>query len=189
MTTTTATTTTTTTTEMGELVPEFQLKKDSGGMKFFDSFEKVYKYILDYDPKQISKLSWGEHVTPSDKNLGVVVWKNDENKEKGGEHYIRFRPKTKDDRWEPESEKKISFLCSEYENCQDNDKVFWVHQMISDFDFLKKERDKYDTEEEWDKIYMPRLIVEAKTTEEFEKEYVYNTKRKLKVYPRREKLF
>jgi hypothetical protein len=178
-----------------DLVTEFQVKGEDGSLEFFDSFEKAYQYILQYDPQEISKLSWSEHitkgndVTEGDIKMGVVVWdKSDRTgiSADSGEHFIRFRPKTKKDQWSPESEKAISSMCLEYRECKDNNAVFWVHQMIGDFDLLETERKKYNTEKEWDEFYLPKLIVEVKTTKEFEEEYVKNTKRRFVFYQKEE---
>lgn len=78
----------------------------------------------------------------------------------------RFRVKTKANRWNLHSERRIKDICPAYETAGIND-VFWIDQAMfpddyDNWDLRKKRRD-----EDYDNQYMAACIREAHTDSEF----------------------
>lgn len=163
-------------------VPEFQIVFDNhaGIIRSNTSLEELYLTIKQNGgARHVQKISWCEILTDTNKS------KNEKEEERigfvtdGNVHHLRFIPKKRSIKWSNEAERIISSLHGGYKNAHP-DQIFWIHQKIMDTELLKQRNGK--SEEEWDKFYYPKLIVDVKTKGEFEQQYIYNPNRNFKMY-------
>ena len=131
-----------------------QTRSSNGEFRYFATIKSAHKYSL-YDDESVWKISWS------------ISWSKDKN---GRRIDYRFRKKYKDDKWLDSSEDKLNQMNEIYRNCSDKT-LFWVNQKIVDFDLLEQRKD-FKIEEDWDMYYMPQLIIELLSDEEFRTKYI-----------------
>lgn len=137
---------------------EVQLRYENGMLKFVDSIKEGYDLIKS-DPK-IWKISWGF--------IGDVT-------DKFSRRFVR---KTKQELWNPFSEKKMCELSSEYNNASiDSKEIFWIQQNVFPTEewinvkSLEYSNLRFTDPETYENIYYSYLIQEVLTEKQFVEKY------------------
>ena len=127
---------------------EFQTRSDETGLLFFSTLQDAYD-MWKKDPT-IWKISWYD-----------------------GTNDYRWRPKTKQEDWSPESEERLANMSEKYKNAK-NTEIFWVQQYImppNHQDLFEKFAKKQITDSEFEKEYSKCCLEEVLSDEEFRQRF------------------
>ena len=138
--------------EMQSIESEIQVRADNGYLDFFNTKNKMkdaMDHIAKIGVKNISKVSFDNH---------------------------RYRPKFRDEKWNPYSEQKLKTMSKSYAN-SNNNSLFWIDQQVMTpmpdlWDFRRLSSRKKE-DEDYENQYYASLIVDIKTDEEFKQTYLY----------------
>lgn len=106
----------------------------------------------------------------SDVKSAYNAWKKDSNIWKISWDGYRFRPKTKEDRWDPKTEERLAELCPQYRDAK-MEEIFWVDQKILPHPDVLRSRNTM-SEEEFDQLFAISCISEILPDEEFRKKFI-----------------